>query len=474
MVNCNPETVSTDFDISDRLYFEPLTFENVMNIVDLEQPDGVLIQFGGQTPLNIANRLQDAGVKIIGTNPSAIDLAEDRKKFGAILDELEIPAPAYGTALSIDEAIEVADQIGYPVLVRPSYVLGGRGMEIVYTQDSLKKYVAQAALVSGDHPVLIDAFLEDAFEFDVDALCDGDEVYIGGILQHIEEAGIHSGDSACVIPPYRLLPAHRKRIEKYTNDLALTLKTVGLINIQFAMKDGIIYVLEVNPRASRTVPFVSKVTDVPMAKYAAQLAAGTKLKDLDLAREKHSLIAVKKPVFPFNKFPRQNVFLSPEMKSTGEVIGLDTRLGAAFAKAEIGSGNLLPTEGSIFISVNDHDKNNVIDVARDFQEMGFKITATHGTAQVLKENGLVVESIHKVNEGRPHVVDHIKNGEIHLVINTPMGALAREDEYAIGRSAIRHKIPVITTLSGAKTAIRGIRRLMLDDLTVASLQDIFN
>ncbi len=474
MVNCNPETVSTDFDISDRLYFEPLTFENVMNIVDLEQPDGVLVQFGGQTPLNIANRLQEAGVKIIGTNPAAIDLAENRKKFGAILDQLDIPAPDYGTALSTEEAISVANKIGYPVLVRPSYVLGGRGMEIVYTEASLKQYVTQAALVSGDHPILVDAFLEDAFEFDVDALCDGEDVFIGGILQHIEEAGIHSGDSACVIPPYQLLPEHRVLIERYTRSLALTLKTVGLINIQFAMKDGIVYVLEVNPRASRTVPFISKVTDVPLAKYAAQLAVGKKLKDLDLSREKHALIAVKKPVFPFNKFPNQNVFLSPEMKSTGEVIGLDSRLGAAFAKAEIGAGNLLPTKGTVFISVNDHDKNATIDIARDFQEMGFLIMASHGTAQTLRENGLIVQAVHKVNEGRPHVVDHIKNGAIHLVINTPMGALAREDEYAIGRAAVRHKIPVITTLSGAKAAIRGIRRLGLDDLSVTSLQDIFN
>lgn len=474
MVNCNPETVSTDFDISDRLYFEPLTFENVMNIVDLEQPDGVLVQFGGQTPLNIANRLQEAGVKIIGTDPAAIDLAENRKKFGAILDELKIPAPAYGTAFSIEEAITAANKIGYPVLVRPSYVLGGRGMEIVYTEEALTKFMAQATLVSGDHPVLIDAFLEDAFEFDVDALCDGEEVYIGGILQHIEEAGIHSGDSACVIPPYRLLPDRRKLIESYTADLALTLKTIGLINIQFALKDGIIYVLEVNPRASRTVPFVSKVTDIPLAKYAAQLAAGKKLRELKLTREKHALIAVKKPVFPFNKFSKQSVFLSPEMKSTGEVIGLDSRLGAAYAKAEIGAGNLLPTQGTVFISINDRDKQNAIDIARDFQEMGFSIMATCGTAEVFKENGLIVQSIHKVNEGRPHVVDHIKNGEIQLVINTPMGELAREDEYAIGRAAIRHKIPAITTLSGAKAAIRGIRRLAMDDLPVTSLQDIFN
>jgi len=473
MVNCNPETVSTDFDISDRLYFEPLTFENVMNIVDLEQPDGLLVQFGGQTPLNIAKRLQAAGVKIIGTDPSAIDLAENRKKFGAILDKLKIPAPAYGTAFSIDEATRVADKIGYPVLVRPSYVLGGRGMEIVYTEASLKKFMAQATLVSGDHPILIDAFLEDAFEFDVDALCDGETVHIGGILQHIEEAGIHSGDSACVIPPYRLLPGHRKRIESYTRELALTLKTIGLINIQFALKKDTIYVLEVNPRASRTVPFVSKVTDVPLAKYAAQIAVGKRLQDLDFTREKHSLIAVKKPVFPFNKFPKQSVFLSPEMKSTGEVIGLDSRLGAAYAKAEIGSGNLLPISGTVFLSVNDRDKQNSIDIARDFQEMGFSVMATQGTAVMLRENGLIVQTIHKVNEGRPHVVDHIKNGEIQLVINTPLGELAREDEYAIGRAAIRYKIPAITTLSGAKAAIRGIRRIAKGDLPVASLQDIF-
>ncbi len=474
MVNCNPETVSTDFDIAHRLYFEPLTFENVMNIVDLEQPDGVLVQFGGQTPLNIAQALKAAGVPILGTSPDAIDLAEDRKKFGAILDELKIPAPPFGTAFSEEEALVIAERIGFPVLVRPSYVLGGRGMEIVYSTEALSQYVRRATLISGDHPVLIDAFLEDAFEFDVDALCDGESVYIGGILQHIEEAGIHSGDSACVIPPYRLLPGEREKIEDYTRALALKLNTVGLINIQFAMRNGRIFVLEVNPRASRTVPFISKVTDIPLARYAAQIAVGKKLKELEMQRQSSELIAVKKPVFPFNKFPRQNVFLSPEMKSTGEVIGLDTRRGAAYAKAEIGAGNTLPTEGAVFLSVNDRDKTDVIDTAQDLLELGFVLMASRGTAQVLTENGIPATVIDKVNEGRPNVVDYIKNGEIQLVINTPMGAAAREDEYEIGRAAIRYRVPAITTLSGARTAVRGIRRLRAGDLPVLSLQDTFS
>jgi carbamoyl-phosphate synthase large subunit len=474
MVNCNPETVSTDFDISDRLYFEPLTFEHVMNIVDFEKPDGVLVQFGGQTPLNIAGRLQAAGVPIIGTSPAAIDLSENREKFGRILDELEIPRPDYGTAFSEDDALRIAERIGYPVLVRPSYVLGGRGMEIVYNAEALVTYVRQAAVISEDQPILIDAFLEDAFEFDVDALCDGKEVFIGGIMQHIEEAGIHSGDSACAIPPYNLLPEARAAIESYTRQLAVTLETVGLINIQFAMRGTTVYVLEVNPRASRTVPFVSKVIDRPLARFAAQLAAGRTLAELGLAhRAENGLIAVKKPVFPFNKFPRQSVFLSPEMKSTGEVIGLDTGWGAAFAKAEMGAGNRLPLEGNVFISVNDHDKEEIISIARDFVELPFTLFATRGTAAVLRENGIPAQAINKVVEGRPHVVDAIKNGEIHLVINTPLGETAREDEYEIGRASIRHKVPVVTTLSGARAAIRGIRRLLTGRLDVRSLQEIF-
>ena len=474
MVNCNPETVSTDFDIADRLYFEPLTFEDVMNIVDLEQPDGVLVQFGGQTPLNIAKRLKEAGVNIIGTSPDAIDLAEDRKKFGEILDELKIPVPKWGTAFSVEEAMVVAEEVEYPVLVRPSYVLGGRGMEIVYDDDGLKTYVGKATLVSGEHPILIDAFLEDAFEFDVDALCDGTDVFVAGIMQHIEEAGIHSGDSACVLPAYELSSKARKTIEEFTHKLALSLNTIGLINIQFAMKNEVVYVIEVNPRASRTVPFISKVIDIPLAKLAAQLAVGEKLTDFNLdSRSKNGLIAVKKPVFPFNKFPQQNVFLSPEMKSTGEVIGFDKHLGSAYAKAEAGAGQTLPNEGTIFISVNNMDKIRAIPLARDFQELGFDIIATKGTADLLSENGISTRSIFKVGEGRPNVVDAIKNGEVQLVINTPLGAQSRFDEYDIGRSAIRYKIPAITTISGAQAAVRGIRNIKNGSIQYRSLQDVF-
>ena len=474
MVNCNPETVSTDFDIADRLYFEPLTFEDVMNIVDLENPDGVLVQFGGQTPLNIANRLKDAGVHIIGTSPDAIDLAENRNKFGKILDNLKIPVPKWGTAFSVDAALVVAHEVGYPVLVRPSYVLGGRGMEIVYDDDGLKMYVGKAALVSGEHPILVDAFLEDAFEFDVDALCDGTDVFVAGIMQHIEEAGIHSGDSACVIPAYELTSNSRQLIEDYTKELALSLNTIGLINIQFAMKNEVVYVIEVNPRASRTVPFISKVIDLPLAKLAAQLAVGKKLAEMDLeSKSKIGLIAVKKPVFPFNKFPQQNVFLSPEMKSTGEVIGFDKHLGSAYAKAEAGAGNSLPEQGTIFISINDMDKVKAIPLARDFQELGFEIMATSGTASLLTENGVTARPIFKVGEGRPNVVDAIKNGEVQLVVNTPMGAQAREDEYEIGRSAIRYKIPVITTIAGAQAAVRGIRNIIAKQINYQSLQEVF-
>ena len=473
MYNCNPETVSTDFDISDRLYFEPLTFEHVMNVINFEKPDGILIQFGGQTPLNIANKLKLENVNIIGTDSSSIDLAENRKKFGEILKKLNIHAPKWGTAYSIDEALSIAKTIQYPVLVRPSYVLGGRGMEIVYDDDDLKTYVAKAALVSGEHPILIDDFLEDAFEFDVDALCDGENVYVAGIMQHIEEAGIHSGDSSCVLPAYALSVTHKNIIESQTKDLALSLNTIGLINIQFALKDNIVSVLEVNPRASRTIPFVSKVTNIPLAKIAAQLAVGKKLSDFSFPNQHNGLIAVKKPVFPFNKFPNQSIFLSPEMKSTGEVIGLDTHLGSAYAKAEIGAGNILPMDGNIFISVNDIDKMKVIPIARDFYELGYKLIATEGTYNLLLQNGIKCQLISKVGEGRPNAVDSIKNNEIQFIINTPLGQKSRYDEYEIGKSAIRYNIITTTTISGAQAALRAIRRMKNNKLTYKSLQDIF-
>jgi len=474
MYNCNPETVSTDFDISDRLYFEPLTFEHVMNVINFEKPDGVLVQFGGQTPLNIANQLQEAGVNIIGTDPKSIDLAEDRKKFGDILQDLKIPAPNWGTAYSIDEALKIAQKIHYPVLVRPSYVLGGRGMEIVYDDDDLKTYVAKAALVSGDHPILIDDFLEDAFEFDVDAISDGQDVHIAGIMQHIEEAGIHSGDSACVLPAYELSVEDREIIKDYTSKLATTLNTIGLINIQFAIKNHHVSVLEVNPRASRTIPFVSKVKDIPLAKIAAQLAVGRQLKDYKLDQTiNNGLVAVKKPVFPFNKFPDQSIFLSPEMKSTGEVIGLDTNLGSAYAKAEIGAGHSIPIKGSVFISVNDIDKMKVIPIARDFNELGFTLIATSGTQKLLHQNGIVCDMISKVGEGRPNIVDYIKNGDVQFIINTPLGQKSRYDEYEIGKSSIRYDVPATTTIAGAQAALRAIRRIKNNKMKYRSLQDIF-
>ena len=474
MINCNPETVSTDFDIADRLYFEPLTFEDVMNVIDFEKPDGVLVQFGGQTPLNIASQLEKNKVKIIGTSPKAIDLAENRKKFGRILKKLNIPAPDWGTAFSVEEAQKIANKISYPVLVRPSYVLGGRGMQIVYDDDALKTFVGKAALVSGDHPILIDAFLENAFEFDVDALCDGKDVFISGIMQHIEEAGIHSGDSSCVYPPYELSPKSKKIIETYTKKMALELNTIGLINIQFAVKNEVVYVIEVNPRASRTIPFISKVINIPLAKLAAQVGAGKKIKSLKLKHDStKGLIAIKKPVFPFNKFPNQSLFLSPEMKSTGEVIGFDYNLGSAYAKATLGAGSKLPVKGSVFMSVNETDKMDIIPIARDFQEFGFNILATGGTAKILIDNGVKVTEIYKVGEGRPNVVDAIKNKEVDLVINTPLGKQSRFDEYEIGKAAIKYKITAITTIQGAQAAVRAVRNIKFGKLNYQSLQDIF-
>ena len=458
MVNCNPETVSTDFDLADRLYFEPVTFEDVLNIIEFEKPDGVLVQFGGQTPLKIANALQNAGVEILGTSPENIDNAEDREKFGSIIKLLDITCPDYGTGRTLVEVVDIAEKIGYPVLARPSYVLGGRAMEIVYSKKQLIDYISRSADVTAGHPILIDQFLEDAFEFDVDALCDGESVHIGAVMQHIEEAGIHSGDSACVLPPYKITAEALEEIIRITEQLALRLNVIGLINLQFAYKDGQIYVLEVNPRASRTVPFVSKATNVPLARIASQLAVGAKLKDFELKEwDKSPYVAVKEAVLPFNKFPEESIFLSPEMKSTGEVMGISKTLGESFRKASISAGTLIPGSGTVFISVNNSDKLDAIPIARDLLELGFKLVATSGTAKELAKNGLEVSTVFKVGEGRPNIVDGIKNGEINLVINTPMGARARYDEESIGRACIQHGIVAITTLSGANAALRAIR-----------------
>ena len=474
MVNCNPETVSTDFDLVDRLYFEPVTFEDVLNIVEFEKPDGVVVQFGGQTPLKIAKDLADAGVPIIGTSPESIDLAEDREKFGTILDKLKITCPKYGTGRTLEEVVVAAEGIGFPVLARPSYVLGGRAMEIVYSKEQLIDYIARSADVTEGHPILIDEFLEDAFEFDVDALCDGETVHIGGIMQHIEEAGIHSGDSACVLPPYRITSRAMEDIVRITKSLALELNVKGLINLQFAFKDKQVYVLEVNPRASRTIPFVSKATNVPLARIAVKLASGEKLKDMDLKPwDDIRHIAVKEAVLPFNKFPEESIFLSPEMKSTGEVMGISSTFGGSFRRATISAGNAIPESGQLFISVNDQDKMNAIPIARDLFEMGFNITATSGTARELKRNGIPAKSIFRVGEGRPNVVDGIKNGEIQLVINTPLGEQSRYDEEAIGRTCIQKGIMAITTLSAAEAVVRGIRTQMRKRLLVRSLQDYF-
>ena len=471
MVNCNPETVSTDFDLVDRLYFEPVTYEDVLNIVEFEKPDGVVIQFGGQTPLKIANALADAGVPIIGTSPENIDLAEDREKFGNILDKLKVKCPKYGTGRTLDEVVSVANGIGFPVLARPSYVLGGRAMEIVYSKEQLIDYIARSADVTEGHPILIDEFLEDAFEFDVDALSDGETVHIGAVMQHIEEAGIHSGDSACVLPPYRITTEAMDEIIRITKALALELNVVGLINLQFAYKDGQVYVLEVNPRASRTVPFVSKATHVPLARIAAQLTAGEKLKNMELKSwDALNHVAIKVAVLPFNKFPEESIFLSPEMKSTGEAMGISNTMGESFRRASISAGNFIPNSGTVFISVNDADKLDVIPIARDLHEIGFKVVATSGTTRNLQRNGIPVQSVFKVGEGRPNVVDGIKNDEINLVINTPMGAQARYDEEAIGRACIQKGIVAITTLSGAEAAVRAIRRAG-QKISVRSIQE---
>ncbi len=473
MVNCNPETVSTDYDTSDRLYFEPLTFEDVMNIVELERPEGIVIQFGGQTPLKLALPLHRAGVRILGTSPDAIDLAEDRRRFSRLLVSLDIPQPESGTAASLEEAKAVASRIGYPVLVRPSYVLGGRAMAIVYDEAHLEGYVREAVSASPEHPVLIDRFLEDAFEVDVDALGDGERVVIGGIMEHIEEAGIHSGDSSAVLPPYKIPERHLDTIRDMTRRLGLKLEVRGLMNVQFAIRNEIVYVLEVNPRASRTVPFVSKATGVPLAKVAARIMAGHSLREQGIVEDLTvSRFFIKTPVFPFLKFPGSDILLGPEMKSTGEVMGISEDFGIAFAKAQAAAGNTIPTEGTVFLSVNDHDKGGVLPHARALHETGFTIIATEGTAEFLNAQGVPAERVFKVNEGRPNVVDRIKSGGIHLVINTPLGRESFYDDGPIRTNATLHGVLCVTTLTAAAATVQAIRALRKHTVTVCSLQEI--
>jgi carbamoyl-phosphate synthase large subunit len=476
MINCNPETVSTDYDTSDRLYFEPLTREDVLNIVAAERRAGellgVVVQFGGQTPLKLALPLEHAGVRILGTSPEAIDRAEDRERFKLLLEMLGLKQPASGTARSIDQAAAIAAALSYPVMVRPSYVLGGRAMEIIYDEKSLRAYVGQAILVSPQHPVLIDKYLEDAIEIDVDALSDGASVVIGGIMEHIEEAGVHSGDSACSLPPYSLTPEVVEEIRRQTQALARELRVIGLMNIQFAVRDGVVYVLEVNPRASRTVPFVSKAIGVPLAKIAMRVMMGQSLEDIGMLTERRPRhFSVKEAVFPFNKFPGTDVILGPEMRSTGEVMGIAEDFGAAFLKSQAAAGAVLPMRGRVFISVKDKDKPGTVALIDRFLRLGFAVEATRGTADHLARNGVTVDTVNKVVEGRPHIVDHIKNGEIHLVINTVGDKISQADSASIRRAALMHGVPYYTTIAGARAALMAIEAGLQRTLTVKPLQE---
>jgi carbamoyl-phosphate synthase large subunit len=472
MVNSNPETVSTDYDTSDKLYFEPLTKEDVLNIVETEKPFGVIVQFGGQTPLNLSTPLFQAEVPILGTQPESIDRAEDRELFQAMLKKLNLVQPENGTAVNVEEAVAVAETIGYPVIVRPSYVLGGRAMKIVYNRTDLENFTRIAIEASPEHPVLIDKFLEDAIEIDADAISDGKTTIICGIMEHIEAAGIHSGDSACVLPPYSISTAIVDEITVATKAMASELKVVGLMNVQYAIKGDRLYVLEVNPRASRTIPFVSKATGIPFAKLATKVMLGRSLSELGLFTEKvPTHVSIKEVVLPFNRFPDVDTLLGPEMKSTGEVMGIDSTFGLALAKAQLGAGQKMPTEGAVFISVMDSDKKSVVPVAAKFREMGFKITATKGTSVFLTEHGISNEMINKVSMGRPHVVDAIKNRRLHLIINTGTGAEPMKDGYEIRRAAIKYNIPCITTISGAMAICRGIEALKKKRLSVKSIQE---
>jgi carbamoyl-phosphate synthase large subunit len=473
MVNCNPETVSTDYDTSDRLYFEPLTVEDVMNIVDIEKPLGAIVQFGGQTPLNISGALAKAGLNILGTSPESIDMAEDRKLFQQMIKKLKLVQPDNGTATSVEEASAVAARVGYPVVVRPSFVLGGRAMEIVYDEKSLADYMDRAVEASPERPILVDKFLEDAIEVDVDAIADGRTCVIGGILEHIEEAGIHSGDSAMVMPPHTLGRDIIDTIRKNTYAMAKELDVKGLMNVQYAVKNNVVYVLEVNPRASRTVPFVSKAIGVPLAKFATKVMLGRTLAGLGYTKEpKMGCIAVKESVFPFIRFPGVDAILGPEMKSTGEVMGIDATFGMAYAKSQIAAGQRLPVKGSVFISVKNQDKRNIIFVAKKLADLGFGIVATSGTADALKSNDIDVEILPKLHEGRPNALDLIKDGKVALIINTPSGKATKEDEQKIRSCAILYNVPLITTVSGAQASVNGIENLIKrPKMSVKSLQE---
>ncbi|MFO7889652.1 MAG: carbamoyl-phosphate synthase large subunit [bacterium] len=473
MINNNPETVSTDYGIANKLYFEPLTLEDVLHVIELEKPEGVIVQLGGQTPLKLAHGLEENGVKIFGTSTESIDLAEDRSKFGKLIKDTDIKQPEWGTAFTLREAKKAAQKIGFPVLLRPSYVLGGRGMEIVYDDDSLEKYIGEAASLSSEYPVFIDKFLEDAFEFDIDAIRDGKKTVICGVMQHIEEAGIHSGDSSCVLPPYMIAEEDYMLIVEQTKKISNILNVKGLINIQFALRDGEIYVLEVNPRASRTIPFVSKAVGIPWAKIAAKIMVGSSLDEFDIDDFKDTdMIAVKTPVFPFMNFPQVHVYPGPEMRSTGEVMGMDKTFGGAFAKAQFAAGHGLPKRGNSFISVNDNDKLSVIPIARQLYELGFRIIATQGTFQALRKAGIPAKPVYKVGEGRPNSLDLIINGDIQIIVNTPLGKISRSDEYQIGRVAIAHDVPFLTTLSAAWAAVQAIRTLQTGPLNVGTIQDV--
>jgi len=471
MVNCNPETVSTDYDTSDRLYFEPLTLEDVLELIHLEQPKGVIVQYGGQTPLKLARDLEAAGAPIIGTSPDSIDLAEDRERFQKLIEDLGLKQPPNRTARAEEQAVKLAEEIGYPLVVRPSYVLGGRAMEIVYNVDELRRYMKEAVKVSNESPVLLDRFLDDAIEVDVDIICDGEDVLIGGIMQHIEQAGVHSGDSACSLPPYQLSQELQDQMRVQVTQMARALKVVGLMNTQFAIQGNTVYVLEVNPRASRTVPFVSKATGVPLAKVSARCMVGRKLKDQGVTKEQiPNYYSVKESVFPFIKFPGVDPILGPEMKSTGEVMGVGMNFGEAFAKSQIGAGENLPRNGKVFISVREADKQRAANVAKELLDLGFSLVATRGTAEAIRQAGLECDMVYKVNEGRPDIVDMIKNDEIDLIINTTEGRQAIADSYTIRRSALQHKVPYTTTVAGGEAICIALRQQ--DNTKVSSLQEL--